>query len=98
MHYLSLFKTVNTIGVIFLSIPQPAYAFFRLPCAQPVLVERTDPIVSPGGIAGHTHTIMGASNIGPSADYASLRESTCTSCGVTADLSGYWVWLRVMRK
>ena len=34
-------------------------AFFRLPCADPLVVERADPIVNPGAVAGHVHTIMG---------------------------------------
>ena len=28
-------------------------AFFKVPCAQPVVMARLDPIVSPGGISGH---------------------------------------------
>ena len=35
-------------------------AFFRLPCAKPVLNARVDPIVNPGKASGHAHTIMGS--------------------------------------
>lgn len=35
-------------------------AFWRLPCQQPVLDARVDPIIDPGGPSGHVHTIMGS--------------------------------------
>ncbi|KAF8312483.1 hypothetical protein DL93DRAFT_2045275, partial [Clavulina sp. PMI_390] len=50
-----------------------------------------DPIVSPGAMSGHAHTIMGSSNIGINSDFNSLRESTCTTCIVKDDLSAYWI-------
>lgn len=62
-------------------------AFFRLPCDNPLIVERVDPIVSFGKVGGHTHTIAGASNFSPNATFADLRKSTCTSCRVKQDMS-----------
>lgn len=41
---------------------QSISAFFRMPCDNPLIVERADPIISPGAISGHTHTIAGGSN------------------------------------
>lgn len=38
-----------------------ANAFWRLPCAKPVLNARADPIVAPGMASTHSHTIMGSS-------------------------------------
>jgi len=40
-----------------------ANAFWRLPCAGPVLDARVDPIVSPGGPSSHAHTIMGSNGV-----------------------------------
>lgn len=37
----------------------PVTAFWRLLCDNPLTVGRYDPIVSPGAIAGHVHTISG---------------------------------------
>ncbi|KAM3071449.1 hypothetical protein ACMFMF_007920 [Clarireedia jacksonii] len=68
----------------------PSVAFWRLPCYQPVVVERSDPIISPGAVSGHTHTIMGGNGFGFSMTYADTQASTCTSCIVTKDLSNYW--------
>jgi hypothetical protein len=38
-----------------------ANAFWRLPCAKPVLDARVDPIVTSGKASSHAHTIMGSS-------------------------------------
>ncbi|GAA5913421.1 DUF1996 and WSC domain-containing protein [Sporobolomyces salmoneus] len=68
----------------------PALAFFKLPCDNPLIQERADPIISPNKIAGHTHTVNGGSNFGLSADYKTLRQSECSSCRAKQDLSAYW--------
>ncbi|KAM0309892.1 hypothetical protein ACHAO8_008647 [Botrytis cinerea] len=67
-----------------------ALAFWRLPCQNPIVVQRSDPVVSPGSVSGHVHTIMGGNGFGFSMNYASTQASTCTSCTVTKDLSNYW--------
>lgn len=65
-------------------------AFWRMGCSNPLSFERLDPIVSPGGVASHVHNIAGGSNFGPSADYAAMQQSSCTSCPIKEDLSAYW--------
>lgn len=37
-----------------------ANAFWRLPCQQRLVLERVDPIESPGTVAAHVHAIHGA--------------------------------------
>ena len=62
-----------------------------LPTESILVIERADPIVSPGAVAGHVHRVIGGSNFGveiPSSDY--LRESECTSSGIQEDKSAYW--------
>ncbi|GAA5911357.1 hypothetical protein JCM5296_007334 [Sporobolomyces johnsonii] len=73
-----------------LAVASPALAFFRLPCDNILIQERADPIISPGEVAGHVHTVVGGSNFGLNATYADLRSSECTSCHAKADLSAYW--------
>lgn len=51
---------VALVGALVAS--QSVSAFFRMPCDNPLIVERADPIISPGAISGHTHTIAGGSN------------------------------------
>ncbi|ORY92817.1 hypothetical protein BCR35DRAFT_349137 [Leucosporidium creatinivorum] len=65
-------------------------AFWRMPCNKPLIVERADPIVNPGKISGHVHTVSGGSNFDLSSTFETLRESTCTSCLVKQDMSAYW--------
>lgn len=87
MHSANAKKVVALIA----AFAAPASAFFRLPCRAPIVVDRTDPIVSPGKPAGHLHTIMGGNGFGPSMSYADTQASTCSSCAVTKDFSNYWV-------
>jgi hypothetical protein len=66
-------------------------AFFKVPCSQPVVLSRLDPIVNPGAQSGHVHTVMGANGFGMSSTYDSLISSSCTTCHISADKSAYWV-------
>ncbi|KAJ7032549.1 hypothetical protein C8F04DRAFT_1261843 [Mycena alexandri] len=68
-----------------------ANAWFRVPCTDPLVSERLDPIISPGGNpSNHVHTINGGSNFNPTYTYDNLRASNCTNCLVAQDLSNYW--------
>lgn len=58
---------------------------------SPIVVERADPIISPGRVSGHVHTIMGGNGFGFNMTYADTQKSTCSSCMVTQDFSNYWV-------
>jgi hypothetical protein len=68
----------------------PVAAFWRLPCKAPLVVERTDPIVNPGALSSHLHTIMGGNGFKPKMDYNDTQASTCASCTVIGDMSNYW--------
>jgi hypothetical protein len=50
--------SIFAVGLLLVS---SANAFWRLPCATPVLNSRVDPIVTPGRASSHAHTIMGSS-------------------------------------
>ncbi|GAA6021435.1 hypothetical protein JCM10207_004732 [Rhodosporidiobolus poonsookiae] len=67
-------------------------AFWRLPCqpGEQLVYARADPIVNPGALANHVHTISGASNFNLEVNFHTLRESQCTSCQVKQDMSNYW--------
>ncbi|KAJ7866396.1 hypothetical protein B0H14DRAFT_2504330 [Mycena olivaceomarginata] len=80
---LSALVTLASVGV--------TNAWFRVACTDPLVQERLDPIISPGGTPSqHVHTIHGASNFNPTYSFENLRASNCTSCLVTQDLSNYW--------
>ncbi|KAG9234208.1 hypothetical protein BJ875DRAFT_504869 [Amylocarpus encephaloides] len=77
--------------VNFLVFASQATAFFRLPCAAPIVIQRADPVVNPGMVSSHVHTIMGGNGFGFEMDFASTQKSTCSSCTVKEDMSNYWV-------
>src|SRR6266850_3500320 len=54
-----------------------ANAFWRLPCAVPVLDCRIDPIVSPGKASSHVHTVHGSN--GAHVSYKSTMKVNLTS-------------------
>lgn len=52
---------------------------------------RVDPVVYPGEISPHEHTVFGSSNFGPDSTGESLSGSSCTSSKVKGDRSAYWM-------
>lgn len=57
-------------------------AFFRMSCPGRIVRDRIDPIVNPGKIAGHAHTISGGSGFKADMSYADARASKCSSCPI----------------
>ncbi|KAJ9114082.1 hypothetical protein QFC22_005902 [Naganishia vaughanmartiniae] len=55
-----------------------------------LVTTRLDPIVFPGVISGHVHTIAGASSFDKTMDYAKSRSASCTTAVVSEDKSNYW--------
>jgi len=49
--------SIFAVGLLLVS---SAHAFFRMPCAKPVLDARADPIVTLGKPSSHAHTFMGS--------------------------------------
>ena len=47
--------------------------------------DRLDPIVSPGKVGSHVHTVVGASNFGPTVSFESLQASNCTTAPIQKD-------------
>lgn len=76
------------IGLAGLSVR--VHAFWRLPCGSPVVVERSDPIVSPNSVSGHVHTVMGANSFNYTMEGDFTSRATCNTCKVKEDRSNYW--------
>ena len=68
-----------------------ADAFWRMICKSPITEARLDPIISPGGVSMHAHSITGPSNFNKDSTFDSLRASDCTTCATQQDKSAYWV-------
>jgi len=95
LHFVNMRFSSSSISLaaataLLASIPSTS-AFWRMPCSGPIVTERADPIISPGKVSGHVHTIYGGSAFNFTMDYAEARAAECTSCRVTADRSNYWV-------
>ena len=82
---------INNIVLALTASLSTVHGFFRLPCPGVLVTERADPIVNPGAVAGHVHTILGGNGFGFEMDFASTQASTCSSCRVKQDMSNYWV-------
>lgn len=67
-----------------------ASAFWRMMCPSRVVQQRADPIMSPGEVAGHVHTISGGNGFKFEMNYDDARNSDCSSCPIKQDLSNYW--------
>lgn len=72
------------------ALASTANAFWRMPCGGRLLLERADPVVFPGEVSPHVHTISGGNGFGFSMDYEQANASTCSSCAIKKDLSNYW--------
>ncbi|WWD21253.1 hypothetical protein CI109_105737 [Kwoniella shandongensis] len=59
--------------------------------AQPIMIARVDPIVSPYGISSHVHHVVGASNFGWHVNSPDVQqEAACSSAVIGDDKSNYW--------
>jgi hypothetical protein len=67
----------------------PVAAFWRMPCNVFNGVYAMDPLVCPGSIAPHVHTIAGSGAFGTNTTYDEMLNG-CTTCAVTQDRSAYW--------
>ncbi|KAI4727415.1 hypothetical protein E4T49_04717 [Aureobasidium sp. EXF-10728] len=73
-----------------LALASSASAFWRMPCPGRIATERLDPIVAPGGVSGHVHTISGSNGFKAEMTYADARGGACSSCPIKQDMSNYW--------
>lgn len=68
-------------------------AMMRFQCSQ-LVVERMDPLVSPGHLqVGHVHQIVGGNSFNATmtpVEYDPAERSTCTTCSFSEDFSNYW--------
>ncbi|KAI0148850.1 WSC domain-containing protein [Xylariaceae sp. FL1272] len=86
-----MFTTTHSKALVGFSFALRASAFWRLPCSSPVVVERIDPIIDPGIVSRHTHTVMGSNALNFTMDYDLTQTATCSTCKAVEDLSSYWV-------
>ncbi|KAJ1560799.1 hypothetical protein HK405_005920 [Cladochytrium tenue] len=60
-------------------------------CRPVADVARLDPIVAPGAVSSHAHTIVGSSGFSPDSTFDTIRaDGTASSCDIIDDKSNYW--------
>ncbi|KAI1170984.1 WSC domain-containing protein [Nemania sp. FL0916] len=82
-------RAITFVGIAVLTAQ--ADAFWRLPCASPVVVERADPIMNPNAVSTHVHTVMGSNAFNFTMAYDDTQAAGCSTCKVIEDKSNYWV-------
>ncbi|KAJ6463450.1 hypothetical protein C8R45DRAFT_1025772 [Mycena sanguinolenta] len=81
----SLFATGTVILLVHIS-----NAYWLMAPNNVITTQRLDPVVSPGSVATHVHSVLGGSNFGLNTSTADLRNSDCTSIPIPEDKSNYW--------
>lgn len=89
----------QALALAFAAAPYTAVAQFspaammRFQCSK-LVVERLDPLVTPGMIQSpHIHQIVGGDSFNATmtpVEYDPSVESTCTTCSFSEDFSNYW--------
>ncbi|KAF9558829.1 hypothetical protein CPC08DRAFT_538623 [Agrocybe pediades] len=67
-----------------------ANAYWLMGAKNFITTERIDPVVNPGEVSGHTHSVVGGSNFGFNVTTEKLLKSECTSVPIVEDNSNYW--------
>ncbi|KDR78699.1 hypothetical protein GALMADRAFT_64058 [Galerina marginata CBS 339.88] len=67
-----------------------ANAYWLMGIEDFITTERMDPIVNPGKVSGHVHSVLGGSNFRLTTNTAALRQSQCSSIPIPQDKSAYW--------
>lgn len=78
------------IVAILLSGLSSTHAFWRLLCDGSTGLARMDPLMNPGTIGDHVHSIKGGSAFSTTSTSSDLLKSKCASCSVGQDMSAYW--------
>ncbi|WWC73344.1 uncharacterized protein I206_107311 [Kwoniella pini CBS 10737] len=64
--------------------------FFVIQHGPDIITSRIDPVISPGGISSHVHSIVGSSSFKPTYTYENSRAGRCTTANIAIDHSNYW--------
>ncbi|KAJ7146106.1 hypothetical protein C8R44DRAFT_756598 [Mycena epipterygia] len=65
-------------------------AYWLMAANNIITTQRLDPVISPGSVSTHAHSVLGGSNFGLNTSTAALRDSSCTSIPIPEDKSNYW--------
>jgi hypothetical protein len=86
-------KILYTLILNTVSVKAQQGAYFVLEGGgMPLVIERADPILSPGIIpSNHVHSVVGGNGFAASMDFAQTQRATCATVSPVADKSNYWM-------
>ena len=91
MHSLNVgVSTLGLLAALVAPILAQESSYFVMYSTDPVVVERVDPLLSPGTVASHEHSVIGANGFAATMDFAQTQTATCATVPVKADKSNYW--------
>ncbi|KAJ7042817.1 hypothetical protein C8F04DRAFT_55106 [Mycena alexandri] len=76
--------------VLPLFLLSPCGAYWLMASNNILTTQRLDPVVSPGSVSTHAHSVLGGSNFNFNTSTTALRNSSCTSIPIPEDKSNYW--------
>ncbi|KAL0945477.1 hypothetical protein HGRIS_000963 [Hohenbuehelia grisea] len=79
-----------TKSLVLFSAISAVHGYWLMGAHNFITTQRLDPLVSPGKVSSHAHSVVGGSNFGFETNTASLRQSKCTSVPIPQDKSNYW--------
>ncbi|KAJ7456889.1 hypothetical protein FB451DRAFT_1275125 [Mycena latifolia] len=82
----------NVFGIFILPVFLVHFceAYWLMAANNIITTQRLDPVVSPGSVSTHAHSVLGGSNFGLNTSTTALRSSSCTSIPIPEDHSNYW--------
>ena len=66
-------------------------AYFIAGSGMSVVLERVDPLLSPGKPSNHVHSVLGGNAFAATMDFAQTQTSDCSTLPIKADKSNYWM-------
>ncbi|KAF9007447.1 hypothetical protein BDQ17DRAFT_1539830 [Cyathus striatus] len=79
-----------SFGLVLAALAASTNAYWLMGVENFITTERIDPIINPGQVSGHTHSVLGGSNFRFTTTGDALRQSECTSIPIPQDKSAYW--------
>lgn len=91
MLHLSIVAAMSVLTTASAAYTEQDQGLWVIPMMRPILEARMDPIIEPGSVSGHVHTVMGASNFRNVLNTPEEQQkAACTTAPLQADKSNYW--------
>ncbi|WWC64284.1 uncharacterized protein I303_106894 [Kwoniella dejecticola CBS 10117] len=83
----ALFSVISLLA----GVSAAADPFFIVQHGTATFTTRVDPIVSPGEVSSHVHTVVGSSSFKNEYSFENSRNGKCTTANIVEDKSNYWI-------